>query len=140
MNAMDRGQRPRLGPLAPYGADHLVLRGRAARSDPVRWPMQGVTGRWTHSFEEDHGNVAVYRPSDHNFPRSPGRDGLQFSDDGSYTEWVAGRGFGLEAVVGRWRDAGDGLLHITTERGEHRVVEVVQLAPDRLELRRASDG
>ena len=138
MNATDGGRCRWLEPDSVYGADHLALRRRARMSESVRWPMQGVTGRWTHSFEEDRGDVLVYRPSDHNFPRSPGRDGIEFSADGSCTEWVPRRGDALEPVPGRWRATGDGRLHVTTDRGEQRVIEVVQLGPDRLEIRRGA--
>jgi hypothetical protein len=97
----------------------------------------GVTGRWLHSFEEDHDDVLVYRPADHDFPRARGRDGIEFGPDGSFVDWAVGRGDASEAVPGRWRtaDAG-GALEVTTERGGELVREIVSAAPDRLEIRR----
>jgi hypothetical protein len=105
----------------------------AARADAGN----GVTGRWMHSFEEDHDDVLVYRPPDHDFPRARGRDGIEFAPDGSFVEWAIGRGDAEQAVPGQWRtsDAG-GALEVTTERGGAQVLEVVSVAADRLEVRR----
>ena len=96
-----------------------------------------VTGRWMHSFEEDHDDVLVYRPPDHDFPRARGRDGIEFGADGSFVEWAVGRGDAQEAVPGRWRPAGEAeTLQVTTDRGSEQVLEVLSVQPDRLELRR----
>jgi hypothetical protein len=99
-------------------------------------PVEGLVGRWTHSFEEDHDDIAVYRPSDHAFPRARGRGGMEFSTDGSFTEWAVGRGDAREAVPGRWRTAEANTVAVSTERSDEQVLEVVHLAPDRLEVRR----
>jgi hypothetical protein len=99
-------------------------------------PMDGLAGRWTHSFEEDHDDIAVYRPSDHDFPRARGRDGIEFSTDGSFTEWAVGRGDAREPIPGRWRAAETNSVAVNTEQGGEQVLEVVHLAPDRLEVRR----
>jgi hypothetical protein len=98
--------------------------------------MDALAGRWLHSFEEDHEDIAVYRPSDHEFPRARGRGGIEFSADGSFTEWAVGRGDAREPVPGRWRSAEHGGVAVSTERGGEQVLEVVHLAPDRLEVRR----
>ena len=98
---------------------------------------EGLTGRWMHSFEEDHGDVLVYRPPEHDFPRARGRDGIEFAPDGSFVEWAVGRGDAQEAVPGRWRTAeASGAVEVSTARGEEQVLEIVTLAPDRLEVRR----
>ena len=96
----------------------------------------GVTGRWMHSFEEDHDDVLVYRPPDHDFPRARGRDGIEFGADGSFVELAVGRGDAQEAVPGRWHATGGGeTVQVTTDRGSERVLEVLSVRPDRLELR-----
>ena len=99
-------------------------------------PIQGLAKRWLHSFEEDHGDVAVYRPADHPFPPARGRDGIEFADDGSFTEWAIGRGDAREPVPGRWQTADADTVAVTTDRGGQQVLEVVHLGPDRLEVRR----
>jgi hypothetical protein len=37
---------------------------------------------WVHSWEEDTEDVAVYRPSDYQFPLSRGRDGFEIKKNG----------------------------------------------------------
>lgn len=100
-------------------------------------PMEGLAGRWMHSFEEDHDGIAVYRPFAFEFPpaRAP-RDGIEFSADGSFTEWAVGRGDAREPVPGRWRTAEADAVAVSTDQGGEQVLEVVHLAPDRLEVRR----
>jgi hypothetical protein len=93
-----------------------------------------------HSFEEDHDDVEVYRPFDYEFPPARGRNGIEFSDDGSFTEWAVGRGDAREPVPGQWQTADPGTVAVTTDRGGEQVLEVVQLSPDRLEVRRRAAG
>ena len=99
----------------------------------------GVTGRWMHSFEEDHGDVLVYRPPDHDFPRARGRDGIEFAPDGSFVEWAVGRGDAAQALPGSWRAADGGAVEVSTDRGGGQVLEILAVTPDRLELRRRAD-
>ena len=99
-------------------------------------PMPELAGRWMHSFEEDHEDVAVYRPSSHEFPRARGRDGVEFAPDGSFTEWAVGRGDARTPVPGRWRASGADQLEVHTERGGDQVLEIMYLGTDRLEIRR----
>jgi hypothetical protein len=101
-------------------------------------PNEQLFKRWGHSFEEDHDDVVVYRPADFDFPRARGRDGIEFQPDGTYIDWVVGRGDAREPRPGQWRLEGDGRLRLTTADGQERVVEVGQLTPDRLELRTGS--
>ena len=91
--------------------------------------------RWGHSFEEDLEGVLVYRPADYDFPRARGRDGIEFQADNSYIDWVIGPGDARAPRPGTWQVADDGRLHVTTAAGERRLVEVVRVAPDRLEVR-----
>src|SRR4051794_41899972 len=95
-------------------------------------PMDGLAGRWTHSFEEDHDDIAVYRPSDHEFPRARGRDGIEFSTDGSFTEWAVGRGDAREPIPGRWRAAETNSGAVKTQRGGGQGLGGVHPAPGRV--------
>jgi hypothetical protein len=101
-------------------------------------PDDQLFRRWGHSFEEDHEGVLVYRPADFDFPRARGRDGIEFRADGSYVDWVVGPGDARQPRAGSWRLNDDGRLRLTTGAGEQRVVEVLRVAPDRLELRTRS--
>ncbi|WP_433367287.1 hypothetical protein ACQPZX_39335 [Actinoplanes sp. CA-142083] len=94
-------------------------------------------GRWTHSYEEDHDGVQVYRPDGYDFPPARGRRGIEFRPDGTYIDWAIGRGDANEARPGRWEPAAPGRLHITTPAGQ-RVLEVTLVEPDRLEIRPGS--
>src|SRR3712207_9162468 len=97
-------------------------------------PTAAVTGRWLHSFEEDHGDVTVYRPPDHDFPPARGRRGIEFFPDGSFTEWVIGRGDAPQAVPGRWRTAAAGRVEVTAGRTGDPVVEGRPRGPGRAEV------
>ena len=92
-------------------------------------------GRWTHSFEEDHDGIEVYRPVDYDFPRARGRAGIEFRPDGTYVDWTIGRGDANEARTGRWEPAAGGQIRVRTAAGEQRVLEVVRSDPARLEIR-----
>lgn len=91
--------------------------------------------RWGHSFEEDHDDVTVYRPAGHAFPRARGRDGIEFHRDGTVVVWAVGRGDAPEARPGTWQEAGSGELRVLAG-GRPRLLEVVDVGPDRLEVRR----
>ena len=91
--------------------------------------------RWGHSFEEDHDDVRVYRPAEFDFPRARGRDGIEFRPDGSYIDWVVGPGDAREPRGGSWRREGDRRIRVTSAADQERVVEVLSVTPDRLELR-----
>jgi hypothetical protein len=101
-------------------------------------PEEQLFRRWGHSFEEDHDDVRVYRPAEYDFPRARGRDGIEFRPDGSYIDWVVGPGDAGEPRGGRWRLEGDGRIRVTSAADQERVVEVVSVSPDRLELRTGS--
>jgi len=103
-------------------------------------PMEGLARRWIHSFEEDHGDVAVYRPIEHEFPPARAtRDGIEFAADGSFTEWAVGRGDAREPVPGRWQTAEADTVAVSTEGGGEQVLDIVHLASDRLEVRRRAE-
>ncbi|GAA1625938.1 hypothetical protein GCM10009744_12230 [Kribbella alba] len=89
-----------------------------------------MLGRWTHSFEEDHDGLRVYRRDDFAFPPARGRRGVEFRPDGTFIEWVIGRGDAPEAKTGRWDPSGV----ITRAGGMPGSVRVVTATPDRLEL------
>lgn len=75
---------------------------------------------WWHSFEEDHDDVAVYRPDGFGFPPARGRRGLEVDPDGTVVE------------LGLGRD--DTPSRFSPESGS--ALEVVHRADDRLEIRR----
>ncbi|GGF91673.1 hypothetical protein GCM10007304_02020 [Rhodococcoides trifolii] len=104
-----------------------VRRSLAGRTETVA-PL----GRWTHSFEEDHDDVTVYRPQGYDFPRARGRAGLEFRPDGSFVDWSIGAGDARTARAGSW--VADDHLRLITAAGNARTVSVVARTDDRLEL------
>jgi len=89
-----------------------------------------VLGRWTHSYEEDHDGISVYRRDDFTFPPARARRGVEFRPDGTFVEWVIGRADAPEGRTGRWEPSGV----ITRAGGMPGSVRVVAAEPDRLEL------
>ncbi|WP_231373487.1 hypothetical protein [Nocardia sp. 348MFTsu5.1] len=78
--------------------------------------------RWWHSFEEDHDDVAVYRPDGFDFPPARGRRGIEIDPDGSVVEL----GLGADDVPGRR------LLESTGSPP----LEIVHRGDERIEVRR----
>ena len=85
-------------------------------------PMQSMAGvpgtlfqKWMHSFEEDSGDVHVYRPEGYSFPRARGRAGIEVHADGTLTEWRIGRGDAPVAVQGRWQLARPNEIRVTSD-------------------------
>jgi hypothetical protein len=58
--------------------------------------------RWTHSREEDQGDVLTYRPSDYPFPPARGREGLEFRQNGEFIRYEIGATDRSLGVAGRW--------------------------------------
>jgi hypothetical protein len=58
--------------------------------------------RWTHSREEDRGDILVYRPNDYSFPPARGREGLEFCENGEFMYYSIGPTDRSLAVPGRW--------------------------------------
>ncbi|MFC9556975.1 zinc metalloprotease [Rhodococcus sp. NPDC056960] len=125
-----KGQGARMGACLD-GVRKALWTGRA----PSPASSAALDGRWGHSFEEDHDGLRVYRPAGFDFPRARGRGGIEFRPDGSFVDWTIGRGDAGEPREGTWVSADDdGSLEVTTAAGESRIVRVVRLDGDRLEL------
>ncbi|WP_221934986.1 hypothetical protein [Georgenia yuyongxinii] len=96
-----------------------------------------MTGRWGHSFEEDHDGIEVYRPAGYDFPRARGRAGIELRADGTFVEWAVGPGDAPEPHEGRWDSDPSGTrLEVAAPGGDDQVLTILTASPDRLELRR----
>ena len=93
--------------------------------------------RWVHSFEEDTGDVKVYRPATYPFPRARGREGIEFLPEGSVVYSAIGRGDAPEPIRGQWRAEESGPVEIAFEgqAREPRRLEIVEAGDDILRLR-----
>ncbi|TCC32387.1 hypothetical protein [Kribbella sindirgiensis] len=105
-------------------------RSRFARPDPGGGSLTTAPlGHWTHSAEEDHDGISVYRRDDYAFPPARGRRGVEFRADGTFVEYAIGRGDAPEArAAGRWQ-AGGQLARGTGGKGQ-----VVAATNDRLDI------
>ncbi len=99
-----------------------------------------VFRRWQHSFEEDAGDVQVYRPEEYPFPPARGRAGIEFRPDGSLVRWAIGRGDAPEAQPGRWQDAGPATIAVTEGQETGSVLDVVECSEDVLKVRWRGPG
>lgn len=61
---------------------------------------------WTHSREEDSGEVEVFRPDGVSLPPSFGRDGFEMKADGTFIQQDIGPADGIVLVPGRWKSLG----------------------------------
>ncbi len=66
-----------------------------------------VLGVWLHSHEDDTPTVSIYRPRDFPFPRSRGRSGLEFREDGTVVEYRPGADDRSRPTTGTWYALGD---------------------------------
>ncbi len=82
--------------------------------------------RWVHSFEEDAGDVAVYRPRDYDFPLAR-------------VEYRIGPTDAPLGVPGRWRSEGPNQVRIifTDHRKSPYVLEIVYCDGELLKVRRS---
>jgi hypothetical protein len=94
-----------------------------------------LSGAWTHSFEEDEGNVQVYRPSNSfAFPPSRrGRETLEFGSPGQVVTGVPGPDDRLQRTTSSLTPLGMNRFRI----GETRTIEVVEAGSDILKVRQA---
>ncbi len=92
---------------------------------------------WTHSHEEDHDGLAVYRPSERDFPPARGRDSFDLSPDGALIRSAPGPDDRTQRTAGSWTIDGDRLdLYPAASPAHH--LSVVDLGPDILTVRPAS--
>jgi hypothetical protein len=98
---------------------------------------KAIFRRWVHSFEEDAGGVAVYRPADYDFPRARGRGAIEFRPDGTFIDFMIGRGDAPLEVRGRWQEEGPGRARVTFDGSARpaRVLEIVHCDDKMLKVR-----
>jgi hypothetical protein len=92
---------------------------------------------WTRSFEEDEGDVHVYRPASHTFPRQRRpRDTIEFRPDGTLVRLVPGRADKREREESRWYAELPGRLRATGVPGQQdMLLEVLHVDAGLLKLR-----
>lgn len=98
-----------------------------------------LQGSWTHSYEEDEGEVQVYRRSDSfAFPASRrGRETLSFGTGGQMSNSMPGPDDRQQHSSGTVTGLGMNRYRFDGGADPGKVIEVVSAAPDRLCLRLA---
>jgi len=97
-------------------------------------PITGLSGTWTHSFEEDEGDIQTYRPNgSFAFPPSrQGRDTLDFEQAGQVVSGTPGPDDRLLLSSSGMTSLGMNRFRI----GDAQVIEVIASSPDVLKVRR----
>lgn len=91
--------------------------------------------RWRHYHEADDGDVAVYRPASAEFPRSRGRDGVEFRPDGTVVYVDIARGDGTVDIPGQWDRRDGDRIQLSLDDGRTYTLELVDVSPDELRVR-----
>lgn len=97
-----------------------------------------IQGSWTHSFEEDYGDVLVYRLT-HSFafPPARGRETLEFGEGGKMTEWRPGPDDRPRDTAGSWTALDMNRFRLGgTADASNRVIEVVEHTAEILKIRK----
>jgi hypothetical protein len=93
---------------------------------------------WVHSYEDDTGDIKVYRTSNYAFPPARGRAGMQFKPDGTFTDWDIAPADGHQSISGHWRIERPGHVHITFDDKSRPpwVLEILSIDTEMLKVRR----
>jgi hypothetical protein len=78
----------------------LLFLANTCKQNPLDNELIGKT--WLHSYEEDEGDVMVYRPNSYDFPPSRGRTGFALEEGGILKQYDIAPTDGLEEHVGKW--------------------------------------
>ena len=94
---------------------------------------------WLRSRGEDTDTEEVYRPAGYAFPRRErGRAGYRFNPDGTVQRVGIGATDVSEVASGTWQMDGESPDRVRIDIGDQAdVLEIADLAPDRLAIRRA---
>ena len=94
---------------------------------------------WLRSRSEDTDTEQVYRPVGYDFPRPErARTGYQFNADGTVKRMSIGATDVSEVTTGTWHtDKTPERIQLVVD-GRAEVLEIADLTPDRLAVRRAS--
>ena len=93
----------------------------------------GLSGTWAHSFEEDEGDVQVYRPHD-SYPFPPSRQGRETLDFRGAGQVISG----MPGPDDRQLHSAADLTPLGMNRyrlGDTRVIEVLESGHDLLKVR-----
>lgn len=108
------------------------------QSSQNQTPPAQLFKHWQHSFEEDHGDIQVFRPAEYPFPPARGRAGIEFRSDGTSVRYAIGRGDAPSAQLGQWRMTGQNRLQVQSQASSEAAggnIEIVRVDDSILEVR-----
>jgi hypothetical protein len=82
--------------------NHPALANFTLEHQQLILPQEIYEKHWTHSHEEDHDDIQVYRPSTFNFPLSRGRIAFEIEKSGIFIQYGIGPDDTRKKVEGNW--------------------------------------
>lgn len=99
--------------IATIGLSFALAACSAATSTSSESTRSALLGHWTHSFEEDADLDRAYRPHTFALPPARGREGYEFSADGSATYFAIGAADGVDPQPAQWTLSAENMLTIS---------------------------
>lgn len=101
-----------------------------------------LIGSWIHSHEEDYSGNQVFRHPTYNFPPARGRERFDLRADGRLLYYGIAPTDGMaNPVEGKWIAINERTIEVTLpgDKGNEFTAELVEIANDRLVLRKIPD-
>jgi len=107
----------------------LLMAATCKRNNKLEASLLNKT--WLHSYEEDEGDITVYRPNTYDFPPSRGRTGFALEPGGIIKRFEIAPTDGLEEHQGSWQLKEKNLLEVHMNENQvppqHYIIEIVSL-------------
>ncbi|MBF9253404.1 hypothetical protein I2I11_08880 [Pontibacter sp. 172403-2] len=107
----------------------LLVAATCKRNNQLETSLLGKT--WLHSYEEDEGDITVYRPNTYDFPPSRGRTGFALEPGGVIRRFEIAPTDGLEEHEGSWLLTEKNLLEVHMKDSQappqNYTIEIVSL-------------
>jgi hypothetical protein len=111
--------------------------GSCKKDDTAVAPEALLERTWLRSYEENEGDIEVYRPNTYAFPPSRGRTGFSFESSGLFTEIGIAPADGPAFYKGKWVALRNNLLLVDLDEQQKPSykLEVILLDNDVLKVR-----
>jgi len=102
--------------------------------------VDSLCRHWVHSFEEDTGEIRVYRPESYKFPLARGRVSMELKNDGALTGFQIGRNDVPAPEIGSWQVQDGRLLINYPNQNETQGFVIKEASDDKLVLEINREG
>ena len=120
----------------------LTLLATTCKKNTTESELIGKT--WLHSYEEDEGDIMVYRPNTFDFPPSRGRTGFALESGGVLKQYEIAPTDGLEEHLGKWTLEGNDKIRVEIKGNgipaQDYTIKVLSLKEDVLKIKRTDAG